>query len=122
MGTPQAIQEDVRWPAAQAHALDSACATLAGLLGSQVASRHRVADGAQEEFRGNKSHELTVRLATNARNAEGLIAHLQALRAALAAADQWASDEQAARVKAREEEDDRRWFGLKGYIDAVVPG
>jgi hypothetical protein len=122
MGAPQAIQEDVRWPTAEAHALDTACSSLAGLLGGQVGSRQAVANRAQEEFRGNKANEFAVRLSTNSRNAEGLIARLHAMRAALAAAEQWAVDEQAARVKAREEEDDRRWGGFKGILDPVLPG
>ena len=122
MGSPQAIQEDVRWPAAQADALDAACASLAGLLSGQAPSRRQVADQAQVEFRGNKSVEFASRLSINSRNAEGLIANLSAMRAALAAAEQWARDEQAARVRAREEEDDRRWGGFKGILDPVLPG
>ena len=116
MGTPQAIQEDVRWPAAHADALGAASLRLADLLGNQAGARQSAAGRAQEEFRGNKSTDFASRLDVNRRNAEALITNLQALRAALAAAAQWAADEQAARERARREEDDRRWFGLKGVI------
>lgn len=90
MGTPQAIQEDVRWPAAQAQALAAACASLADLLDGQSSSRRRVGSRAQEQFWGNKSNEFTLRFATNNENAEGLIGRLHAMRAALTAAEQWA--------------------------------
>jgi len=120
MGTPQAIQEDVRWPAAQAQALAAACAGLGDLLDGQYAGRHRIANRALDEFRGNKVNDFTTRLTTNSKNASGLISRLHAMQAALAAAEQWAVDEQAARVKAREEEDDRSWWGLKGFLEDIV--
>jgi hypothetical protein len=120
MGTPQAIQEDVRWPTAQAQALAAACAGLGDLLDSQYARRHHVANRAQDQFLGNKSNDFMMRSSTNNQNAKGLIGRLQAMRAALAAAEQWAVEEQAARVRAREEEDDRSWWGLKGFIDDIV--
>ncbi len=120
MGTPHAIQEDVRWPTAEGHALAAACASLVDLLDVQYASRHRVANRAQDQFLGNKANEFAMRLGTNSKNADGLTGRLHALRAALAAAERWAEDEQAARVKAREEEDDRSWWGLKGAIEDIV--
>lgn len=120
MGAPRAIQEDVRWPAAEAQALAAACAGVADLLDGQYSSRHRVGNRAQEEFRGNKSTEFSGRFSTNNKNAEGLVWRLHAMRRALAAAEQWAEDEQAARVKARQEEDDRSWWGLKGFFEDLV--
>ncbi len=120
MGTPQAIDEDVRWPTAQAQTLAAACASLADLLGGQYSRRHSAANRAQDEFRGNKSTEFTIRFSTNAKNAEGLVDRLHAMRAALEAAERWAVDEQAARVRAREEEGDRSWWGLKGFIEDIV--
>lgn len=120
MDGPQAIQEDVRWPAAEAEALGSAGARLADLLGNQSGHRRRAANWAQEEFRGNKSTDFASRLGVNSGNAEALVANLQALRSALSAAERWAGDEQAARERARQEEDDRRWFGLKGIYNDIV--
>ena len=120
MGTPRAIQDDVRWPAAEARSLVTACASLADLLDGQFPSRQRIGNRAQEEFRGNKSNDFATRLSTNNKNAEGLVERLHAMRSALAAAEQWAVDEQAARVKAREEEDDRSWWGLKGVVEDLV--
>lgn len=110
----------MRWPTAPAHALDAACASLADVLEGQWPSRQGVTDRAREEFRGNKAEDFALRLTTNARNAEGLVANLHAMRAALAAAADWALAEQAARVKARQEEDDRRWFGLKALLNDFV--
>ncbi len=120
MGAPRAIQDDVTWPAAEAQALASACAALGETLDAQYSSRHRIGNRAQEEFRGNKSTEFAGRFSTNNRNADGLVSRLHAMRTALAAAGQWAADEQAARVKARQEEDDRSWWGLKGLIEDLV--
>ncbi|HSH59772.1 MAG TPA: hypothetical protein VK988_09075 [Acidimicrobiales bacterium] len=120
MGAPRAIQEDVRWPAAEAQALAAACAGLGELLDGQSPSRRRVGNRAQEEFRGNKSNDFALRFSTNNRNAESLVWRLHAMRTALAAAEQWAADEQAARVKARQEEDDRSWWGLEGLIEDLV--
>jgi len=120
MGTPWAIQEDVRWPAAEAQALAAACTGLADLLDGQHYVRLRVGIRAEDQFLGNKSYEFLQRFHTNNGNARSLVARLQAMRAALAAAGQWATDEQAARVKARGEEDDRSWWGLKGVIEDIV--
>lgn len=120
MGTPQAIQEDVRWPTAQAQVLTAACAGLGDLLDSQYACRLQIASRALDQFMGNKVNDLTTRTSTNNQNAKGLMGRLHAMRAALAAAEQWAVEEQAARVRAREEEDDRSWWGLKGFIDDIV--
>jgi hypothetical protein len=110
----------VRWPAAPAHALDAACAGLADLIDGQAKPRRGVADRAQQEFRGNKSAEFAARLDANGVNARTLLSHLQAMRSALVAAEQWAADEQAARERARQVEDDRRWFGLKGLYNDLV--
>jgi len=120
MGVPQAIQDDVRWPAAQAQALAAACAGLAGLLDDQDNRRRNVANRALDQFLGNKSTDFTTRLYTNSKNAGDLIARLHAMRAALAAAEQWAADEQVARLKARDEEDDRSWWGFKGFLEDIV--
>ena len=120
MGTPRAIQEDVRWPTAAAQSLGAACAGLADLLDGQFPGRQRIGNRAQEEFRGNKANDFGARLSINNANADGLAERLQAMRAALAAAGQWAADEQAARVKARDEEDDGSWWGLKGVLEDLV--
>ena len=120
MGTPEAIQEDVRWPTAQADALMSACSGLADLLEGQVAPRQAAANRAQEEFRGAKANQFDDRLRINGTNAGTLIGNLRAMRSALSAAENWAHDEQAARERARRQEDDRRWFGLKGVVNDIL--
>ena len=120
MGTPEAIQEDVRWPADQARTLASACGGLAELLDAQSATRWGAASRASEQFVGNKATEFTIRFDTNSRNADGLAFRLHAMRTALAAAEQWATEEQAARLKARDEQDDRSWWGLKGLFEDLV--
>ena len=119
MGAPRAIQEDVRWPAEQAQLLGVACAGLVVLLAGQHPERQRGAGRAQDDFRGNKSKQFARRLSTNRRNADGLVEHLRAMQAALVAAERWAVAEQAARVRARQEEDDRRFWGLMGVVNDV---
>lgn len=111
MGDPKAMP-DLKWPTAEASALEARAKTLASLLETQAGPRQSAATSAKADWKGAYRDQFDTRFATNARNAQTLAANLRGMAKALADTATYVQQENNKRAKARE--DSKSWLEKAG--------